>query len=212
MNNKLKDINHCIGENYFNLYLILGIILIIFFVLVNKHIGSVSRNDVYVSEPEIVNQFNLSIKIMGIGNDSIISQIPINVTIRESNSDNIVFDQVVIFYKKYQNVFVSEQLSGNFWDRSKMFDLLIKGPKHKQIKFLNVSVIDGNIDLTKIALPVGDLPAQGYQDKVIDLNDYQNLISRIGSSETVDLSISDLDFNGVINSRDRSLFLKSLDK
>jgi len=68
-----------------------------------------------------------------------------------------------------------------------------------------------NLDFSGILLLVGDLPSSsGVQNGVIDSYDISYVLNHLGSQEEDQLAIGDLNFDGVIDTQDRSLIIQSL--
>jgi len=118
------------------------------------------------------------------------------------------------------------------------YSLLIKGPKHLQKKFCQnnpqeqleqglpyrcvekgkLTIKEGinTFDFSGVLLQAGDLPTnQGLQDGIINLHDVSALLNTITDGiNTVpeNLIIADIDLNGVINVKDRSYLIETLEE
>lgn len=135
----------------------------------------------------------------------------IQVAFFDIEKQEIEVDDSFNFISDSDGVLVSESLNFEQLIVGRKYNVLIKGPVHRQLKFENIEFHSGVINLTERALQPGDLPWEnGLQDKVINEDDYNSLIKRIGSTDENDLVVADLDFNGVINEVDRSLLLSTL--
>ena len=68
-----------------------------------------------------------------------------------------------------------------------------------------------NLDFTNILQLVGDLPQPpAEQNGVVDSYDISYVLNHFGSTQTDQLNIGDLNFDGVIDTQDRSLIIQSL--
>ena len=213
--NKWRDFS---SENrQFAVVLILGIlfsIVIVFMLWLQSHrstdtqLSYVQPLETYVMEARGV---SVDVKLLVDGVNSRGIQFPVDVVVYNLATENVVFDGVVVVTSDDDGVFGGTIPEVDFGGDDSVFDILIKGPKHRQVKFSSVLLSGVVFNLTDRPLPPGDLPwNNGEQDKVVNMNDYDALVSRIGSDDPIDLLIADLDFNGVINDLDRSLMLKTL--
>lgn len=84
-----------------------------------------------------------------------------------------------------------------------VYKVLVKGPKHRQMRFNNVDISSLEVDLAFKDLEAGDLPdpASG-QDGQVDAYDMALVEQRLGSTKTEDLIVADIDLNGIINAGD----------
>ena len=118
------------------------------------------------------------------------------------------------------------------------YSILIKGPKHLQRKFcennpteqaeegfpytckvvgqITLSEQENVLDFSNVLLQAGDLPDTGRgQDGVVNAIDVSLVLNMIrnGFSEAPnDLLISDMDLNGVVNAKDRSYLVETLEE
>ncbi len=110
------------------------------------------------------------------------------------------------------------------------YRIYVKGPKHLQKKFCDAAptetssgtyrCADGKItlnngqntfDLSKVYMLVGDLPEQGgAQNGVVDSYDTSYIKLNLGSSGTKELSIADLNLDGIVDTQDYSLVIAAL--
>lgn len=68
-----------------------------------------------------------------------------------------------------------------------------------------------NLDFSGILMLVGDLPSStGEQNGVVDSYDISYVLNHLGSTVESELAIGDLNFDGVIDTQDRSLIIQSL--
>ena len=68
-----------------------------------------------------------------------------------------------------------------------------------------------NLDFSGILMLVGDLPSStGEQNGVVDSYDISYVLNHLGSTVESELGIGDLNFDGVIDTQDRSLIIQSL--
>lgn len=97
----------------------------------------------------------------------------------------------------------------------------VKGPKHRNMKTLdNILLATGtpasqNFDWTSTLLEPGDLPdpQNGLkQDCTLNSVDLSLAISRIGSTANSDLTIADINFDGVINGNDISKIVNTMSR
>ncbi|OGK62728.1 hypothetical protein A2446_04540 [Candidatus Roizmanbacteria bacterium RIFOXYC2_FULL_38_9] len=105
----------------------------------------------------------------------------------------------------------------------------VKGPKHLQKKIcdaaaseaaggtyhcgdgkITIKAGDNSVDFSKILLLVGDLPENGAQNGIIDAYDTGYIRTHLQSTNSSELQIGDLNYDGVIDSQDFSLVLASL--
>lgn len=118
------------------------------------------------------------------------------------------------------------------------YSLLIKGPKHLQKKFCQnnpqeqpeqglpyhcvekgkLTIKEGinTYDFSGVLLQAGDLPTtEGLQDSIINLHDVSALLNMIRdgiNTAPENLIIADIDLNGVINTKDRSYLIETLEE
>jgi hypothetical protein len=118
------------------------------------------------------------------------------------------------------------------------YSVLVKGPKHLQRKFciqnptdraeegfpyrcLGAGTIaigpDVTLDFASVLLQAGDLPGgtAGGQDGIVNAYDVSLVLNMIrnGQSEVAgDLTIADMDLNGVVNAKDRSYLIETLEE
>jgi len=89
------------------------------------------------------------------------------------------------------------------------YTLLVKGPKHLQSRFDNLSFVKNQVlDFTSQPLEPGDLPLP--QDGKVDNNDFNYLWDHRGSTNPDDLKTGDLNLDGAINMGDINLLLETL--
>lgn len=89
------------------------------------------------------------------------------------------------------------------------YTLLIKGPKHLQRRFSNLTFVKNQtLDLTPKPLEPGDLPLP--QDGKVDSQDFNYLWDHRGSTDANVLNIGDLNLDGSINMGDINLLLETL--
>ncbi len=70
---------------------------------------------------------------------------------------------------------------------------------------------ENNLDFSGIMLLSGDLPSStGVQNGVVDSYDISYILNNLGATDTTKLAIGDLNFDGVIDTQDRSLIIQSL--
>ena len=128
-----------------------------------------------------------------------------------TNIDNqTIFNDNVEFVSDDSGQFIGEINLG--YQENQILDISIKGEKHLNILFQQKKVSNGQIDLTeeKELFP-GDLPwHNGQQDNKINSYDYDYLIGLIPSTNESDLDIADINYDGVVNNNDKSLFDKVL--
>ncbi len=77
----------------------------------------------------------------------------------------------------------------------------------------NMPITSGtnNLDFSGILMLVGDLPSStGEQNGVVDSYDISFVLNHLGSTVESELAIGDLNFDGVIDTQDRSLIIQSL--
>jgi hypothetical protein len=68
-----------------------------------------------------------------------------------------------------------------------------------------------NLDFSGIMLLAGDLPSSsGVQNGVVDSYDISYILNNLGSTDATKMAIGDLNFDGVIDTQDRSLIIQSL--
>jgi hypothetical protein len=162
------------------------------------------------SSPDSSDSYELILRASGI--ESADKTIEASIVFYDRELNTVVLEETVSLLSDDQGLIRSQSIDFSDVDRLHVFDILVKGEKHQQIKFSNVTFGPNlSLDLSYRDLPPGDLPwSEIGQDKVVDLGDYQALISRMGSKEVNDLLVADLDYNGIINAQDRSLLLKTL--
>lgn len=106
------------------------------------------------------------------------------------------------------------------------YTLYVKGPRHLQKKIcvnnpvetatgtyrcgrgqVTISAGTNSLDLTKVLLLVGDLPAQ---DGIVDAYDTSFIRQSFGSTDIGKLAVGDLNRDGIIDTQDMSLVIQSL--
>lgn len=118
------------------------------------------------------------------------------------------------------------------------YSVYIKGPKHLQRKFCQnnpteqveagfpyrclgtgtISFTQGinTLDFSGVLLQAGDLPSEsGQQDGIINAYDVSSIVNILRDGENrneVPLSIADIDLNGVVNAKDRSYLIETLEE
>ena len=117
------------------------------------------------------------------------------------------------------------------------YSILIKGPRHLQRKFCQnnpteraeegfpytCSVVgqitltgqENLLDFSQVLLQAGDLPGSVGQDGVVNAIDVSlvlNMIRNGFSEQPNDLIIADMDLNGVVNAKDRSYLVETLEE
>ena len=116
--------------------------------------------------------------------------------------------------------------------------ILVKGPKHIQKKFCvhnpieqaeeglpyncvgkkgRIALTPGTdtIDFSNVLLQAGDLPGSNGQDGVVNAHDVSlvlNMIRNGKSTLPADLMVADMDLNGVVNAKDRSYIIETLEE
>lgn len=99
--------------------------------------------------------------------------------------------------------------------------LLLKGPKHRQVKVADrIALVAGpnpalDWSIPSLRLEPGDLPNPAdnwQQDGVVNAVDAALIIARIGSSFAADLQVADLNYDGTVNALDLSLLVETLSK
>ena len=197
--------------------LILVLAIIFSFVIVGllwlQSVGEAKDPELYFlggSSVELVVPTTLNIRATGVSDPDL--NLAAAVVLFDKSLGEIVFNKVIRFTSDSKGVFKSKDIDFSEFDLSSKYDILVKGSKHQQIKFLDVELANRReIDLTSRSLPPGDLRwLSTGQDKIVNLDDYDALVSRLGSRDPVDLAVADLDINGVVNAQDRSLLLKTL--
>jgi hypothetical protein len=88
------------------------------------------------------------------------------------------------------------------------YRLCIKGPRHLQKCFDNITLEQTVLDLTSFALIPGDLPIP--QDGHVDNQDFNFLWENKGNAESGKVAVGDLNLDGVLNMGDISLLLQAL--
>lgn len=118
------------------------------------------------------------------------------------------------------------------------YSILIKGPRHLQRKFCEnqpteqaeeglpyrclgsgkISLQAGinQFDFSGVLLQAGDLPTtNGLQDGIINLHDVSVVLNMVRSgisTNPADLLVADMDLNGVVNAKDRSYLIETLEE
>ncbi len=174
--------------------------------ILEDYIQELQQNPYIISEKEVVVMLRIpSIK-------DVLVEIPIDITILDKASNEIVFDQIVIFSSNPnadKEIFLSSKI--NLESNNKVYDILVSASKFQATRFPSNVAQNGLFDLSFKPLLAGDLSiSAGLQDNLVDQVDYDILIQRISSNTPEDLEIADLDFNGIINSYDRSLLIKAI--
>lgn len=131
-----------------------------------------------------------------------------DVEIYPHGRKNIVFEDQIKLVSNNDGLLKGDFSPLNYLEGS--YDVLVKGEKHRQMKYEGVVIKSGVLDLTMRSMQAGDIALAGVQDKKVNIDDYEAVVSRMGSVDAVDVELSDLNYDGVINSYDRSLLLKTL--
>jgi hypothetical protein len=119
------------------------------------------------------------------------------------------------------------------------YSILVKGPKHLQRKFcqnnpddrgeegfpyrclgagsITLTSSENVLDFSKVLLQAGDLPdgTAGGQDGIVNSYDVSlvlNMIRNGQSNMAADVAIADMDLNGVVNAKDRSYLIETLEE
>lgn len=120
---------------------------------------------------------------------------------------------------------------------STAYSILVKGPKHIQRKFCTTNPTEdaeggypyrclgagtiqlaagtNTLDFSGVLLQAGDLPGSNGQDGVVNAHDVSlvlNMIRNGLSTDPADLAVADMDLNGVVNAKDRSYIIETLEE
>lgn len=114
------------------------------------------------------------------------------------------------------------------------YTILVKGPKHLQKKFcqnnpteqieqgfpyrclgagaISLTTTDNELNFTDVLLQGGDLP---NQDGIINAYDVSRVLDILATGESTkdeDLQVADIDLNGIVNAKDRSYLIETLEE
>ncbi len=148
------------------------------------------------------------VKFAGINNNK--GEIKVNVGLYRPWTSQKLFEigEVVLTGNDqgvYKGSFLLDNVSFDFSGNT----LLIKGPKHLQRRFSDLSFEKGKVlDLTSKVLEPGDLPLP--QDGKVNSSDFNYLWEHRGSTDAAVLAIGDLNLDGACNMGDVNLFLETL--
>lgn len=114
------------------------------------------------------------------------------------------------------------------------YSILIKGPKHLQRKLcqnnpterveegfpyrclgtgqITLAASANDLDFSGVLLQAGDLPTQDGVVNARDVSVILNILKKGSSSEGADLTVGDIDLNGVVNAKDRSYLIETLEE
>lgn len=120
---------------------------------------------------------------------------------------------------------------------SSNYAVLIKGPKHLKRKFcsnnptedaeggfpyrclgvgsITLAAGTNTLDFSQVLLLAGDLPGAKGQDGIVNSHDVSlvlNMIKTGQSTDPNDLKVADMDLNGVVNAKDRSYLVETLEE
>lgn len=159
-----------------------------------------------------ITQFTLLATIAGVSSEALSVQIPVTIQLGQVGQSNPLFTKTISFTSSDNSTNFIGHLtglhypdltpSGHYW-------ISLKGEKHTQRIFADLTLNqDVQLNLTAKPLEPGDIPTQ---DGKVDNNDIDQLLS-IFSKSTIGNSdlVADLNYDGVINSIDMGLILKTL--
>jgi PKD repeat protein len=117
----------------------------------------------------------------------------------------------VRLYHHHDDIFTTEAIDIENLDGMPL-SVFVKLEKHWGNAFFYVFADEDNIiDLSNRPMLPGDLPhTNNVQDGRIDVHDFDAIVDRLGSSDQQDLDVADLDYNGIVNTRDVNLLLQTV--
>lgn len=137
--------------------------------------------------------------------------IPARVQIGVADSATSLFNQILEFTPGQDNHFSAKlDLSATNFEAGQIYWVTVKGEKHLQRFFGNLTLgEDYTLEATGKPLIPGDIPPQ---DGVANNNDINLIFSAIGQAnqKIKEFNLADLNYDGVINSLDSSLFIQAL--
>lgn len=139
-----------------------------------------------------------------------------------SPTPTIVYQKIISFKAKTLNnsfYYENTDLINPNLPPDNLYLILIKGPKHLQIKLPRQNLVAGpqylNLTTKEKSLPGGDLPLpqeELAQDGMVNSMDYNFLVEHFNSAEPIILFIGDLNLDGIINTGDTTVLANTLNE
>lgn len=193
---------------------------------ISTSLGGAGEITPSVPPPEGTPVLNFKITFAGVADSSKVKEVP-KVSVKIKKGFDLVAEFADVALQPAEGAAFRGRLVLTGVDPGDNLTIYIKGPKHLARKFcqnnqterctgmgkISLKPGENNFDFTRLSLEPGDLPdptKNMAQDGVVNSDDLSRLKLRLGKTDSSDLAIADLDFNGVVNTRDVVLFLQTL--